>query len=287
MKVGVLLPELSASIKDALQQTAGWGVDGVQFYVKNRHYDLLTADDSEIDDLRKHIVSLNLDLPAICGQLPGYGFERESDNPTQIKLTKRIIDIAQRLETTVVSTHIGVVPLDSNDPVYSVMVKALNELGSYAAARNVTLAIETGPEAPEHLKKFIEDCNEGISVNFDPANLVMVHNINAAEAVRVLGKYISHTHAKDGVNYQACDPVQVYHAFASGGFAQLVEETGEIFAELPLGQGKVNFAEYLPALKSTGYDGYLTIEREVGADPGADIAMAVTFLRKQLEELNI
>ena len=52
------------------------------------------------------------------------------------------------------------------------------------------------------------------------------------------------------------------------------------FIELPLGEGDVPFPEYLSALKAIGYRGYLTIEREVGDDPGADIARAADYLRK-------
>ncbi len=42
---------------------------------------------------------------------------------------------------------------------------------------------------------------------------------------------------------------------------------------------------YLRALKDIGYDGYLTIEREVGENPAADIVIAAKFLREQLAEL--
>ena len=49
-------------------------------------------------------------------------------------------------------------------------------------------------------------------------------------------------------------------------------------AEKPLGEGSVDFGKYLTALREIGYDGYLTIEREVGANPSADIAAAVKFL---------
>jgi sugar phosphate isomerase/epimerase len=35
-------------------------------------------------------------------------------------------------------------------------------------------------------------------------------------------------------------------------------------------------------LRKAGYDGYLTIEREVGADPQKDIQQAVKFLRALL-----
>ena len=39
------------------------------------------------------------------------------------------------------------------------------------------------------------------------------------------------------------------------------------------------FKEYLAALEEVGYRGFLTIEREVGENPGRDIAAAVDFLK--------
>ena len=52
--------------------------------------------------------------------------------------------------------------------------------------------------------------------------------------------------------------------------------------EVPLGEGKVDWAAYLKALTEIGFKGYLTIEREVGADPAADIRKAVQFLRQKI-----
>ncbi|MEG1678360.1 MAG: sugar phosphate isomerase/epimerase, partial [Clostridia bacterium] len=43
------------------------------------------------------------------------------------------------------------------------------------------------------------------------------------------------------------------------------------------GQGDVDFAGWLHALKEIGYQGYLTIEREVGNNPVQDIALAVDY----------
>ena len=51
------------------------------------------------------------------------------------------------------------------------------------------------------------------------------------------------------------------------------------FEELPLGEGVVDFPAYLKALEEIGFKGFLTIEREVGEDPGRDIAAAVGFLK--------
>ena len=64
-------------------------------------------------------------------------------------------------------------------------------------------------------------------------------------------------------------------------------EMGHSYLEMPLGKGDVNFDVYLPALKATGFDGYLTIEREVGEDPTADIAMAVNFLKEKIAKFDL
>ena len=57
--------------------------------------------------------------------------------------------------------------------------------------------------------------------------------------------------------------------------------------DFALGTGGVDFDKYIAALNDIGYDGYLTIEREVGDDPAADISMAVDFLKAKLNKLNI
>lgn len=46
----------------------------------------------------------------------------------------------------------------------------------------------------------------------------------------------------------------------------------------PLGEGDVDFPKYVALLKSTGFNGYYVIEREVGDNPAADIAKAKRFL---------
>lgn len=112
----------------------------------------------------------------------------------------------------------------------------------------------------------------------DPANLVMVTGDEPVQAVYNLRDYIVHTHAKDGVKLQDSDPEVIY------GIKDIEEviQAGEVFREMPLGQGNVPFGAYLKALEEIGYRGFLTIEREVGEDPAKDIALAADFLRRQM-----
>ncbi len=52
--------------------------------------------------------------------------------------------------------------------------------------------------------------------------------------------------------------------------------------EVPLGQGQVNMAKFVEALKAAGFKGTLAIEREVGDQQARirDIALGVEVLRK-------
>ena len=159
------------------------------------------------------------------------------------------------------------------------MLAALTECGLYAKEKGVTLAIETGPEKAKTLLAFIEDTKGGVGVNLDPANFTMVTGQDAVEAVYLLKDHIVHTHAKDGVMLDPDqDPRDVYHAFAVGGVDALNACRG--FKEVPLGEGQVDWPGYIAALYEIGFDGFLTIERECGDDPQADIIKAAGFLKE-------
>ena len=116
-------------------------------------------------------------------------------------------------------------------------------------------------------------------MNLDPANFTMVTQQYAVESVYILKDYIVHTHAKDGRCYNKNQvAADVYHAFAIGGIESMNAHKG--FKELPLGQGDVDWQKYIDALRDIGYEGFLTIEREAGDNPTADIQKAVEFLKK-------
>lgn len=279
MKIGIITDCMKRNtLAEALADAARLGADGVQIYATTGEF---TPDTLGAEAKAKYKALLSqhgLEISALCGDMGGYGFERAEDNALRIEKTKRIIDLAVEFSARVVTTHIGVIPDEKTHPRYAVMLSALTECGSYAAAKGVTLAIETGPEKAKTLKAFIEDTEGGIGVNLDPANFTMVTGQDAVEAVSILKNYIVHTHVKDG---RKLDPElkaeTVYHAFAVGGVAALNACKG--FEELPIGQGDVDWKSYMKALREIGYDGYLTIEREAGDAPFEDIRSAVKFIR--------
>ena len=282
MKIGVITDCFKKTHEEGIKQAAILGLDGVQIYATTGEFSpALSAEEKA--EYKRLLQEKGLVVSALCGDMGGYGFEIAEDNAERIEKTKRIIDLAVEFGAKVVTTHIGVIPEEKTHPRYEVMLTALTECGLYAKEKGVTLAIETGPEKAKTLLMFLEDTKGGVGVNLDPANFTMVTGQDAVEAVYLLKDYIVHTHAKDGrMLNENQNPTDVYHAFAVGGVDAL--NACEGFEELPLGEGDVEWDNYLKALKEIGYGGFLTIERECGENPEKDIAKAVSFLKKCLAD---
>lgn len=277
MKVGVITDCFKLPLDESIKLAGKLGFDGIQIYATTGEFSPEALTTERKSEVRSLLMESHLEISALCGDMGGYGFQIESDNAERIRKTKRIIDLAEEFEVGVITTHIGVIPENKDNPRYSVMLDAMCKCGEYAADKKITLAIETGPEKASTLLSFLQDTNGGIGVNLDPANFVMVTGQDPVEAVQVLGKYIVHTHAKDGVMLKQTDPEIIYDCFAKGGIEAL--NVADYFLETPLGDGDVDYAKYINALRGIGYDGYLTIERETGENPISDIQKSLNTLR--------
>lgn len=273
--IGVMLESFCLSTNQAIETAAKIGAKGIQMYAtKGEHApENMTAQDRK--DLLARVKDAGLVFSAICGDL-GQGFTKPDKNPVLIDKSKRILELAKDLECDIVTTHIGVVPADQSHPRFAVLQDACGKLAAFADSMGSHFAIETGPETSATLKAFLDTLgSRGVAVNMDPANLVMVTGDDPVQAVHNLKDYIVHTHAKDGVKLRESDPEVIY---GLKDIEDVIRE-GAAFREDPLGKGNVPFPAYLKALEDIGYTGFLTIEREVGEDPVADITMAADFLR--------
>lgn len=277
MKIGVITDCFKLPLDESIKLAGKLGFDGIQIYATTGEFSPEVLTTERKSEVRSLLMKNHLEISALCGDMGGYGFQIESDNAERIRKTKRIIDLAEEFEVGVITTHIGVIPENKDNPRYSVMLDSMCKCGEYAADKKITLAIETGPEKASTLLAFLQDTNGGIGVNLDPANFVMVTGQDPVEAVQVLGKYIVHTHAKDGVMLKQTDPEIIYDCFAKGGIEAL--NVADYFLETPLGVGNVDFTRYIDALRGIGYDGYLTVERETGENPISDIQKSLNTLR--------
>lgn len=277
--IGVIGDSFRLPLQSAIEQAAAIGADGISFYAATPEFG--SASPGEI---RQRCADAGLEIASLIAELGGHGWQDEDENREKIPRLKALVQLASRLGTSVMTGHIGVIPEDPRHPRYAVLQAACRELGRFAHDHGVRFGIETGPEPAVRLRRFLDELEApGMGVNLDPANLVMVVRDDPVQAVQTLAPYLVATHAKDGRSLQACDAEIVYNAFAEGGFEALTARAGKLFEEVPLGQGDVPWGAYLKALRGCGYRGWLTIERETGENPAADISEAIGFLRQWVD----
>ena len=189
---------------------------------------------------------------------PEYRFER-------LKYLTRGIEFAHLAGIRQVATHAGFIPEDMNDPKYMGTVVALRALLGPLKRYEMKFLFETGQETPTTLLRLITDLDPAyFGVNFDSGNLILYGKANPADAIDILAPYVCDLHAKDGL--YPTDGMNLGH-------------------EVPLGQGKANIGYIIKKLLSVGYQGPVTIEREISGDQQTkDILMAKELLEKYIAE---
>jgi sugar phosphate isomerase/epimerase len=261
-KIGIIIDSLNLGVRRGIEKAAEIGADGFQIYITNGEMAPESMGPDERRNFKAFVKAQGLEISALCGDL-FKGLLTPATNPEVISRSKKFIDLAVDLETRIVTTHIGHLPDDENAPEWEEGARAVTELAKYAEERGCVFASETGPEEPALLKRFLDRIpSKGMGVNYDPANLIMAGPFDHIGGVYDLKEYIVHTHAKDGVCLRKAP-----------------RREDRRYAEVPLGEGGVVFPFYLRALREIGYKGFLTIEREVGADPVADVVRGIRYLR--------
>ena len=176
-------------------------------------------------------------------------------------------DFAAKIGVKNVITHAGFIPENPSTVEYREVVEALTEVAVYFKEKGLNFLFETGQETPTTLLRTIETIGTGnIGVNFDPANLIMYGKANPVDALDVIGKYVMGVHAKDGC-YPTCG--------------------SNLGRETRIGDGKVNFPVFLHRLHEVGYDGPLSIEREIeGEQQMIDVMESVKMINRIIGGFN-
>lgn len=173
---------------------------------------------------------------------------------------------AKELGVQDVVTHMGFIPENMSDPNYPGVRAAVKAVAAALKRQGQNLLFETGQETPVVLLRLFEEINtDNLFINLDPANLMMYGKANPVDALDVIGDYVRGVHAKDGL-------------YPTNG-----KELGE---EVKVGTGKANFPALLRGLKSHGFDGSLTIEREIdGEQQLLDIRETQKYLQELIDQL--
>lgn len=192
--------------------------------------------------------------PAVWNFIEGpstIGLVPEKYRATRVKELKAAATWAAKFGLPSITTHVGFLPEDPGDPLYTGTVEALKEIVGHCRDLGIGFWFETGQETPVTLLRTIERIGmDNVGINLDTANVILYGKGNPVDSLDVFGTYVKDLHLKDG----------------------FYPTTGDkLGKQVPLGTGKVDFKAVVSKLKALGYTGPLTLERECG-DAAAEIA---------------
>lgn len=254
MKLGMLVQFDDNKFEEKFRQINEMGFDYCQLSCWK--HELMTKENAEIINncCKKYAITIStfwcgwsgpsvwnfFEGPLTLGLVPPeYRFER-------MKELMHGSDFAKLLNVKNIATHVGFLPELPQSGEYRSIVEALKSVVQYVKNNGQYFLFETGQETPVTLKRTIEDIGlDNVGINLDPANLLMYGKANPIDALDVFGEYVMDVHAKDG-----CYPT----------------DGCNLGCEKPIGEGRVNFPEFVNKLKKIGYNGTLTIEREISGD---------------------
>ena len=267
LDIGVLVG-LNAEPEAAIQRVADLGLNSCQ--VCSWDPDVWTDDAGE--KLTAVCNRLGIRVSTFWAGYTGPSVWNFIEGPTTIGLVpeqyraqrteelKQAATFAAKFSLPSITTHVGFLPEDPNDKLYTDTVESLKEIVAHCGELGIDFLFETGQETPVTLLRTIEHIGmDNVGINLDTANVILYGKGNPVDSLDVFGKYVKDLHIKDGF------------------FPTCGDELGK---QVPLGEGKVDFKAVVAGLKELNYSGPLTIECECG---GSD--KQVAYIKSAIEML--
>jgi sugar phosphate isomerase/epimerase len=277
MKLGFLTAALPSN---TLEEAAKWGAESgfeaieiacwplekaTRRYAGVSHIDVAALDKTKAKEIRKMLDGYNLPISSL-GYYPNPLHPDAEHREKVIAHLRKVIEAAELLNVPIVGTFIG---KDKNKTVPQNLedyAKVWPPIVKFAKDHNVKIAIENCPmlfsydEWPggnnlaaspaiwRQMWEIIPDDNFGL--NLDPSHLIL-QMIDYERVIKEFSDKLFHVHAKD------------LHIDRDGLYNNgvLAQGMGWQVPRLP-GRGDVDWAKFIGALKSVGYDYVVSIEHE-------------------------
>src|SRR4030042_6312488 len=174
-----------------------------------------------------------------------FGSQYESVRKAWIFEAKNKIDVAKTLRMKQINFHFFSdelnLGIDKNykRAVLFTMIKSLKEIVTYASSKNIEVILENVPRKRRIIGinefKFVQHNVPGLGMHLDVPHAFIENGMKGIrEYISTFSKDIKHIHMHDN--------------------------HGEWDEHLPIGMGKINFAEVVKMLKAIGYNDTITLE---------------------------
>lgn len=245
-------------IREQILDAARWGAKGV---VLDATGDLGPDRLSETGrrELRHLLRSAELTLIAL--HLPTRRpFDTTDQLEDRLRRAEGAFALAYELGTRLVLARVGGVPPETEAARRETFTIALTALGRNADHRGIRLGIETGPDAGETLRAFLDGLvNVGLAASIDPASLLQQGH-DPVTATRVLGEWVAHAYANEATSSRSLTLTANPRGF---GFPP----------------GALDWEEYLGALEEINYRDFLTAWPDPNRDAGPQFLALAERLR--------
>lgn len=161
--------------------------------------------------------------------------------------------LASALGVDLVTLHAGFIP-EPTTSEYHVITDRIKRVNDIFGSHNVELGLETGQERAEDLMVMLDLPNmDAVSVNFDPANMILYGMGDPAQAIEILKDRIAQVHMKDAIS---------------------TKTPGSWGSEVPAGEGEVDWEHFFRVVDQLPREIDVVIEREAGSNRVQDIKTA-------------
>lgn len=188
------------------------------------------------------------------------GLRPDETWPANLDIAKGDAELAQSLGIKLVTFHAGFLPHDREDPERTELLERLRTVADIFHAAGIRLGLETGQESADTLTAVLAELDHpAVGVNFDPANMILYAMGDPTHALNTLAPRVLQVHIKD---------------------ATPTTTPGTWGAEVPAGEGAVDWQGFFAVLAERLPTADLLIEREAGDNRIDDIATARALIER-------
>jgi len=250
--------QTSLPLTEFLTKARQLGYQAVELMAKRPHASPLDLDTQGREQIRRILRQEGLELVCMASYQDWSG---PPDHPDMIRTEKElayireVIRLARDLDCPLVRTYTGFyydgVPYRQQ---WDRCVAGIKEAARIASDHGVALGVQNHSciaSHPDSLLDFVADVGEpNLGIVLD-APMIVEHGLPLRETVLRVGGLIVHTHLTDFVRrtrYRYIPETVTY------------QESGLEMVAVPVGQGGIDYREFLGALDEVGYQGALSYE---------------------------
>lgn len=258
LRIGMLTaPFVDEPLENVLEFAQKAGISCLEVVADpgSKHIDPVTFDAAKADSVKQMLAARKLEISGLAcfGDACRPGGAEAFQNHA-----RKMVDTAVSLgvPTLCMQTGMPLPNMTKINQIKQIVSKVYAPIIAYAKDKGIKIAIENwfetclqGIDTFECLLETIKDDNFGL--NYDPSHLVH-QECNHLLPLRLFGKRIFHTHAKDTlIDAETRAHVGIY---GRGWWRYVIP-----------GSGAIHWGEYISHLRMSGYRGVLSIEHEDSA----------------------